>query len=809
LIFGDYARFGTGQFEMSMRTTFRTKLLLLTIVPLAVAQVVTLFAVMRTVEDDVQARAQESLTIGAVVVNEFLSARAEQLQTSVAVLAADYGLKEATATGDAATIRSVLENHSRRVGADIAALVDLDGALIASTLDDSVRNRVDVVQFIADASQQQNESTALVSGSAYHLFTVPLRAPVTIGWVVVGFEIDEQLMKRISDLTGLDVSLLHSDTGFKTVLISQSAAPEDIDLRQSIDTVYMASSDADQSLTIQTPFIRGDATVLVVLQRSVREAMLPYVEARRGLLAFGAALLAFVAIAGGWFSTTIASPLRTLGAAARRMISGDYATNVAVQSDDEFGELASSFNAMQTAISEREQRISHHALHDSLTDLPNRAKVLTELTRIIEQARKDDTRISVLSIGLVRMSEISSTLGHNATDELIKMAARHLQASLNDVEVLGHTGTNEFVLVLPGHDIEDALSYVDRIEKLLGSGVTLGRVDIMLQTEVGIAVFPRHGSAANDLLRFASIARVEAETSNEQVRVYQSGREDEFLRRLRIVNDLPSALRRGEIDTWFQPKISLPDGHLCGAEALVRWQHPELGFLSPDDFIPAAEQSGTIVLLTRHVISEALRKCRVWEDAGHVLQISVNLSARDLLDENLPYHVMQILKENQLPAVRLTLEVTESSIMEDLRRSIAVLELLQDIGVNISMDDFGTGHSSLAQLRNIPLHELKIDKSFIMTLCEDAHNDAIVRTTIELAHGMGLKVVAEGVEDEATMRRVAVLGCEQAQGYVLSKPLANTDMLVWLQSFEARAYGDRRSQQRAFSDPQAAKQGRA
>jgi len=793
---------------MSRRMTFRTKLLLLTIVPLAIAQGVTLFAVMRTVEKDVLTRAQESLTIGAVVANQFLAARAEQIQTSVAVLAADFGLKEATATGDAATIRSVLDNHSRRIGADIAALVDLDGVLIASTLDRAVRHRVDMVQFIADASQQ-SESTALVSGSAYHLFTVPLRAPVTTGWVVLGFEIDEQVTERISDLTGLNISLIHTDAGFRTVLTSQSAAPGDIDLRRPIDTVYMASGDADQSLTIQTPFVRGDNSVFVVLQRSVREAMSPYVEARRALLVFGAALLAFVAIAGGWFSTTIASPLRTLGAAARRMISGDYATKVAVQSDDEFGELASSFNAMQTAIAEREQRISHHALHDPLTDLPNHAKVLKELTRLIEQARKNDTRISVLSIDLVRISEISSTLGHDAADKLIKMAARILQVSLTDVEILGHTGTNEFVLVLPEHDIEDALSYVDRIEKLLGSGVALGRVGMMLQTEVGIAVFPRHGSAANDLLRFASIARTEAEKSSERVRVYQPGRKDVFLRRLRIVNDLPPALRRGEIDTWFQPKISLPDGHVCGAEALARWQHPELGFLSPDDFIPAAEQSGTIVLLTRHVLTAAVRQCRIWENAGHALEISVNLSARDLLDEYLPYHVMQILEDNRLPPDRLTLEVTESSIMEDLRRTIAMLELLQDIGVKISMDDFGTGHSSLAQLRNIPLDELKIDKSFVLTLCEDTHNDAIVRTTIELAHGMNLEVVAEGVEDEATMRRIAALGCEQAQGYFLSKPLANADMLEWLQNFEARSYRDRRSRHRTFSNPAATQQGRA
>jgi diguanylate cyclase (GGDEF)-like protein len=794
---------------MNIRTTFRTKLLLLTIVPLVIAQTVTLFAVMGTVEEDIQAAAHESLAIGAVVVNEFLAARTEHLYTSVGVLAADYGLKEAAATGDAATIRSVLENHSRRVGADIAALVDLDGALIASTLDSNVRNRTDVVQIIADASRQQIDSTALVADSAYQLFTVPLRAPVTIGWVVLGFDINAELAERISGLTGLDVSIVHSDEHFNTVLSTQSTAPESIDLGQRPDVVYMASGDADESLTIQTAFLRGDTQVFVVLQRSLREAMLPYVEARRGLIAFGAALLIFVAIASGWFSATIASPLRTLGAAARRMISGNYETKVNVMSGDEFGELATSFNAMQTAISEREQRISHHALYDSLTDLPNRVKLLKDLSQIIEQARKDESQIAVLSIQLARMSEISSTLGHSATDELIKMAARHLQNNLANGEVLGHTGTNEFVLVLPDHDVESALSYVDRIENLLGSGVALGRVNVILQANIGIAAFPRHSEAAPDLLRFASIARAEAETSNERVRVYQTGREDEFLRRLRIVNDLPAALRRREVETWFQPKVSLPNGEVCGAEALVRWQHPELGFLSPDDFIPAAEQSGAIVVLTRQVIDDAVRECRRWEDAGYILQISVNLSARDLLDEYLPYHVMQILKDNDLPANRLTLEVTESSIMEDLRRSISVLEILQDIGVHISMDDFGTGHSSLAQLKNIPLHELKIDKSFIMTLNEDRDNDAIVRTTVELAHGMGLNVVAEGVEDEATLHRISALGCEQAQGYYLSKPLPADDMLIWLQSFAATSYDDRRSPNRAFTGPSRRRQSRA
>lgn len=785
--------------RMASRTTFRTKLLLLTIVPLAVAQIVTLIAVMRTVENDVQTDAQASLMIGATVVDEFLAARSDQLHTSVSVLAADYGLKEAAATGDAATIESVLDNHSRRVGADIAALVDLDGVMIASTFAASIRSRVDVKQLIADASRSDVESTTLFGDAAYHMFAVPLRAPVTIGWVVLGFSIDNTLTERIAGLTGLEVSIIHDGGNFKTIIASQSAAPDQIDLNHGFNSVYMASSDDDHSLTIQTPFISNEPSIVIVLQRSMEQAMQPYVEARTALVAFGAALVALVAMAGAWFSTTIAQPLRILAGAARRMISGNYENVVEVKADDEFGQLASSFNAMQTAIAEREQRISHHALHDPLTDLPNRALILKQLTQLIENAGKTGSEIAILSVQLLRMSEISSTLGHHATDELIRLTAKHLRRNFSDVELLGHTGTNEFVLVLPGQDVEDALAYVDRIENLLGSGVTLGRINIILQTQVGIAAFPRHGAAAADLLRFASIARSDAEAANERVRVYKEGREDEFLRRLKIVNDLPAALRRGEIQTWYQPKMSLPDGNICGAEALVRWQHPELGFLSPDDFIPVAEQSGTIVVLTRHVIAEAVRQCRKCDTKGHSLQVSVNLSVRDLLDEYLPYHIIQILKEYSFRADKLTLEVTENSIMEDLRRSVAVLEALRDLGVRISMDDFGTGHSSLAQLRNIPLHELKIDKSFVQGICDDDLNDSIVRTTVELAHGMGLEVVAEGVEDGKTLRRIATHGCQQAQGYYLSKAMQAPDLAAWLESYEPKPVIERRLSGRAFA----------
>jgi diguanylate cyclase (GGDEF)-like protein len=792
---------------MEIRTSFRGKLLLLTILPLAAAQIVTLLAVMRIVEEDVERRARESLVIGGTVVNEFLTGRSDQLRASVEVLAADFGLKEAAATGDADTIQSVLANHSERVGADIALLLDLDGTGVASSNGISLGDRADYLRLIENVRKHSSaQSTATLGGDTYHTFTVPVRAPVAIAWVVLGFRIDSVLTERIRGLTGLEVSIVStSSDGAGTIATTRlgnlTTGPEPALAGPAtpLNTIYMIDEAGLASLTLSTPFVHTSNDVLVVLQRSLQEAMAPYTEARRGLFLFATVLLAFVAAAAAWFSASVASPLRVLTVAARRMISGNYDMKIRVRTRDEFGELASSFNAMRTAIADREKRISHQALHDPVTDLPNRAKVMQRLTGAIEHARSANANVTVLSIMLSRMGEISSTLGHSASDEVIALAAKHLRVNLDHGEVLGHVGTNEFVIVLPDSDIDNAVAYADTIESILGAGVTLHRVNITLQTEIGISGFPVHGDNAADILRYASIARSEARLHKERVRIYEAGREDHYVRQLRIVNDLRAAIQRNQIHVYFQPKISLPDGAICGVESLVRWEHDALGLLSPDDFIPAAEQSGTIVHLTRFVLASSVKQCRRWQDSGRELRVSVNLSSRDLQDEYLPYYVLQLLKEHEIPPSRLTLEITENSVMHDIHNAIAVLECLRDIGVEISMDDFGTGHSSLAQIKNMPLNEIKIDKSFVMTLLTDEQNKSIVRTTVELAHNMGLRVVAEGVEDEETLRQICDIGCEEAQGFFLSKPVPADELIHWLENRKQVSYAERRKSKRAFA----------
>jgi diguanylate cyclase (GGDEF)-like protein len=396
------------------------------------------------------------------------------------------------------------------------------------------------------------------------------------------------------------------------------------------------------------------------------------------------------------------------------------------------------------------------------------------------------------------MGAISSTLGHSAGDDLIRLAAKHLRINIDRGEVLSHLGGDQFILIIPGAETDGALECAEKIHGILAAGVTLENVNISLQSEIGIAGYPEHADSAASLLRNAAIARSEAHTRGEPVMIFMRGREDDYVRRLHIVNDLRGAFHREEVQVWYQSKVALLDGNPSGAEALVRWQHPEYGWLPPDEFVPAAEEAGTIIHLTRYVLKQAIAECRNWKTSGYSMQVSVNISARDLCDDYLPYYVLQLLKEHDLEPQRLTLEVTENSVIQQLRRAITVLECLRDIGVRISMDDFGTGQSSLTQLKNIPLNELKIDKSFVINLATDKQNEAIVRATIELAHSLGIDVVAEGVEDEYSLRFLSGAGCEEAQGYFFSKPVPSRKFLNWLAGYKPASYGERRAQQRPF-----------
>jgi diguanylate cyclase (GGDEF)-like protein len=462
----------------------------------------------------------------------------------------------------------------------------------------------------------------------------------------------------------------------------------------------------------------------------------------------------------------------------RRLREGIYTQPISIPSRDEFGDLAEGFNSMQEAIANRERHIFHMAHHDSLSGLPTRDIVVGRLRDTLGEVE----HLAVLNICLTRFDGLASSLGHRVADRVIELVAGQLRSGLEEHQILGHLNHQEFVLVLPGFGRDEAEAFARRLKSMLRAGVKVGDANISLQATAGLAMYPEHGDDAAELLRLAAIARNDGSHHVESVVTYQREQEDRALQLIRIVGDFPRALQNQELELEFQPQVDCNHLSLIGAEALVRWQHPELGRLAPDVFIEAIEQAGGISHLTRWVIREAVRCCAAWRSSGLDIPVAVNISADDLVDEYLPRFLSELTARHGLAPQAVTLEVTESEIIRDVHTSLAIVTCLRDLGFRVAIDDFGTGHSSLAQLKRLPVDELKIDKSFVLNM-SNRRDEAVVRAAIELAHQFGLTVLAEGVENESSLARLRQLGCESAQGYHFGRPMPQHEFLRWAASW--------------------------
>jgi len=520
----------------------------------------------------------------------------------------------------------------------------------------------------------------------------------------------------------------------------------------------------------------------VALQLSLADVNASYRNVRNLLLLITSVSLLLAIGGSAWLARTVTQPLSNLVAAVRRLRKGVYTQPIQVASVDEFADLAGAFNAMQEAIAERAERIHFQAHHDSLSLLPNRHLLLQELESAIQQCGS----LTVLGIGIDRFDRIVSSLGHRAGDDVVKLVAELITSSLRTGELVAHLGGDEFVVVLPESDGDRVVQWVERLGQVLHTGVRLDEANISLRATVGGASFPEHSREPTELLRRASIAKSTAQANREAFSVYRPGQEERHFEQLKIIGDFPRAIRNNELRVFFQPKISCATQQVIGAEALVRWQHPELGLLMPGAFVDAIEQAGGIAHLTRWVIKQAIGHCSAWQACGFFgLAMSVNLSVDDLLDEYLPYYLLQTVQEHGVAASTITLEVTESAMMTHVAEAMSTLECIRELGFRISIDDFGTGQSSLAQLKRMPLDELKIDKAFVMGIAGEK-DEAIVRTIVQLGQFLGLSVVAEGVEDAAALRKLAALGCDVAQGYYISRPIDAEAFVDWVQQWQHR-----------------------
>ena len=421
----------------------------------------------------------------------------------------------------------------------------------------------------------------------------------------------------------------------------------------------------------------------------------------------------------------------------------------------------------------------HQALHDTLTGLPNRKLLLSKVSAAIGDA--GDAQVCLFLLDLDRFKDVNDTLGHHVGDELLLHVADRLGSVLRPGDTVARLGGDEFGVLLPViRDRTMANEVADRIRSALAQPFVLNDVSIDLEASIGIALYPGHATEPNELMQRADVAMYQAKETRSGIETYDPERDPHSTQRLSLFGQLRRAIEDDELVLHYQPKVDLSTGHVAGVEALVRWEHPDRGLLPPDTFVPLAEQTGLMKSLTAAVLEQALRQTAEWSDAGLNIRMAVNVSARDLHDDTFCARVRDALDRTGVPASFLELELTERVVMADPERALENLTALSRLGVRLSLDDFGTGYSSLAYLRRLPVTEIKIDKSFVLRMDVDDEDATIVRSTIDLAHGLGLRVLAEGVETAETWQRLSDLGCDAAQGYFLSRPHPAAVVTEWL-----------------------------
>jgi diguanylate cyclase (GGDEF)-like protein len=425
---------------------------------------------------------------------------------------------------------------------------------------------------------------------------------------------------------------------------------------------------------------------------------------------------------------------------------------------------------------EMEQR----ALHDTLTGLPNRALLADRFERALRAADRSGASAGLLLLDLDRFKEVNDTFGHHYGDELLRQIGPRLSAVLRSVDTIARLGGDEFAVLLQDvNGVEDAVEVATALLTALSTPFHVEGVDLDVEASVGVVISGEHGRDPVVLMQHADIAMYIAKRQHLGVFAYDPSVDGHSATKLAMIGDLRRGLQRGELVLYYQPKINIRTGDLVGAEALVRWQHPEHGLVFPDDFIPLAERTGLINPLTRHILDTALAQARVWLDSGRPLPIAVNLSARNLHNERFAAQVDELLAVHDVPAHLLELEVTESAIMIDPVRACEMLERLSALGIRISLDDFGAGYTSLSQLKALPINEIKIDRSFVMSMNEDRRDSVIVHSVIALGHNLGLTLVAEGVESERALTTLAGFGCDVFQGNYMSRPIPVAAFDAW------------------------------
>ncbi len=760
-----------------MFDSLRVRLIILFTGLLSLMTVAIAVATLSAMKRDNYSEAQQSLSVATKVFQQLLSNRSEQLNTSVRIVASDFGFRRAVATSEQDTISSVLENHGDRIDASIGMLLSPAGELLASTQNQIAQQQIsDLYQQIKQSGRNGYTDIVLLGEDAYQLVMAPVLAPQLIAWVGMGFKLDQQLAAQIKGVTELDISFQRHQADQLVPLAATIPLPQAAEL-----------ATASQQLTSDTfadsiPAYLNQAVALDQHQQLFAYLHLPtirwrenYLQARAQLLVIFGLGLSLALVLAYIVARSITHPLKQLSEFARRIGQGLQADAPAVHKG-EVGLLSQTLRRMQLDISKREQLILYQSQHDGLTGLANRSLAELQLPELLKLPQAQ-----LLLVNIKDFKHINDTFGYQNGDLLLQQLAKRLETSMLKPLLIARLGGDEFLLL---HQRLLTKELLQAAQQQLSLDFKLQ--DSSLNLTLALAFYAPVASdnvTAGDALRRVDIAMMHAKRQADHLAWYQSGQDESHQRELTILRDLPLSLQSGQMFVVYQPKVELQQRRCHSAEALIRWQHPELGFIPPDEFIRLAEHSGLIALVTHWMIDQVMAQLAQWQQQQIQMQVAINLSANDLTNPELPALLAAKLQQFGLNASSLALEVTEGAVMQEPLKVIQILGELRTMGIELAIDDFGTGQSSLAYIKQLPVHEVKIDRAFVKEIEHNQNDELIVAATTQLAHGLGLLVTAEGLENQQGLAKLQQHGIDKVQGYYFSKPLTAEAFYQWLLQF--------------------------
>ncbi len=731
------------------------------------------------------------LDVGTHVFQRLIEQNQRQLETAATVLSGDFAFREAIATQDRATVHSVIRNHGLRIGAQVMLVISPDGQVMADTQQPVAPNRqFQFVDLLANA-QESGKSTGfrqMRDGSLYQIVLVPILAPKLIAWVAMGFQVGDRWASELSEITGLTVSVVRRVGSQVTLLASSLDAA-----RRPVLAQALRDTDGNTSAVLaigqdhyQTRQMTMGLDVAVVLQRSLEQAQAPFESLQTVLLVVVLGGIVFFVLGSVLLARRIVQPVNALAAAARRIEDGDYTQPVPKLPLDEIGRLALSFDHMRERIASREEKILRLAYEDPLTGLPNRTRFLEALGERLKIGTGTGTGTdngAVVLLNIDRFASINNALGNAVGDRLLVEMGVLLGQLSPTPTLVSRLWGDEFAFLLCGAGRDEAVAFAQSLLATLHHPITLDGQRLDVGGSLGIALYPQDAKDASGLLRCVDGAMLTAKRRRSGFAFAADNDAQPVHEQLSLVGEMREALARNEFVLYYQPKLDLASGRICGAEALLRWQHPVRGLLAPVHFIPFAEQTGFIREITPWLLERVVEQTARWCDQGLDLMVSANLSALDILNSSLVAHVRSLLEQHRLAPHHLCLEITESALMDEPELALSHLVGLSRLGVKLSIDDYGSGQASLGYLKTLPVHELKIDQSFVTAVAESPKNAAIVRSTILLSHALGLTVTAEGSETSADLDWLGHNGCDIAQGYGIARPMPANTLAGWITSY--------------------------